>query len=90
MATFVILYDGMSGKNGDGDLREAITALGPHWFGMRSTAIVHSDAYTVDQLRDLLRRHMGDAGKLLLLKSGVEHALLGIDAPDADLLKEML
>lgn len=90
MATFIVLYDGGSSGNHDGDWREVISAIGPAWFGIGSTAIVHTASHTLDQLTDMLRPQVNEHGKCLIVKSGVEHASLGLDARDVDLVAELL
>lgn len=90
MPTFIILSDGTLGDNDEEDLREAISAIGPTWFGIRSAAIIHTDSYTVDGLTDRLRPHINEHGKCLIVKAAVEHASVGLDESDVNFLAELL
>ena len=90
MATFIVLYEGAFGDAHDEGLRGAISAIGPAWFGIRSAAVVHTDSYTVDELIAMLRPHINEHGKCLVVKSAVEHASVGLEAPDVDLLAGLL
>lgn len=90
MATFIVLYEGAPGEHYDEAFREAISAIGPAWFGIPSAGIVHTDSYTAEQLGDVLRPHVNQHGKCLIVKSGVEHASVGLNDVDANLLTKLL
>lgn len=90
MPTFIIAYDAKAANNGGNPLSRVISKLGQYWHEVGTTVVLHSDEHTVAQLRDLLLPHVGDGGKLLVVKSGVEHAAVGLEPHEADLLKRML
>ena len=90
MPTFIISYDAKADKDGANALGERIKKLGKSWHEVGTTVVLHSDEFTADQLYDHLRPHVGEGGKLLIIKSGVEHAAIGLDEHDAALLKQIL
>lgn len=90
MPTFIIAYDAKADSNKKNPLSDVISKLGQNWHEVGTTVVLHSDEHTVEQLRDLLLPYVGDGGKLLVVKSGVEHAAAGLDEREAELLKRML
>lgn len=90
MPTFIISYDANAADNGGNALSETIKTLGQQWHEVGTTVVLHTDQHTVEQIRDLLLPHVGEDGKLLVVKSGVQHASAGLDEGEVKLLKRIL
>lgn len=90
MPTFIISYDSAVDENAHVRMRHAIAQIGVSWQGLPSFAVMHSDLHTVEEVRDLLRAHVGEGGRLLVVKSGVQAACAGFAPEDSKCLKALL
>jgi hypothetical protein len=90
MPCYLIGYDLISPGKDYGDLIKAIKALGSGWCHCLDSTWIITNSGSATDIRDALTPHLDSNDKLLVIKTSVPAAWLGLDDERSKWLRETL